>query len=72
MSNFVRMTGLLTALREDSLASGSSFTWNGTAIAAVRKSGAGSLHAVVTDDPDELRTELATATTLDPPIRRTC
>lgn len=75
MTDFIRMTGLLAALRKDFPCFGFVLqrTWNGTAIAAVRESGAGPLHTVVTRDPDEMRVELATAasraSTADGPCR---
>jgi nucleoside-diphosphate kinase len=67
MSDFIRMTGLLAGLREDFPCFWFELqrTWNGTAIAAVRESGAGPLHTVVTGDPEEMRTELATGTSLN-------
>ena len=63
MTDFVRMTGLLAALRKDFPCFGFALqrTRNGAAIAAVRESGAGTLHTVVTGDPDEMRVELAMA-----------
>ena len=64
MTDFIRLTGLLAALRKDFPCFGFELqrAWSGTAIAAVRESGAGSLHTIVTDNPDEMRMELATAT----------
>jgi hypothetical protein len=72
MTDFIQLTGLLAALRKDFPCFGFELqrTWNGTAIAAVRESGVGALHTVVTDDPDEMRLELTTATTTDPPPTR--
>lgn len=63
MTDFIRMTRLLTALRKDFPCFGFELqrSWSGTAIAAIRESGTGSLHTVVTDDPDEMRAELTTA-----------
>lgn len=50
MTDFIRMTGLLLALRKDFPCFGFELqrSWNGTAIAAVRESGTGPLHTVVT------------------------
>jgi hypothetical protein len=63
MTDYIRMTGLLAALRHDFPCFGFELqrSWNGTAIAAVRESGTGALHTVVTDDAGEMRAELATA-----------
>jgi hypothetical protein len=57
------MTGLLAALRHEFPCFGFELqcSQTGTAIAAVRESGTGPLHTVVTADPDEMRAELATA-----------
>ena len=62
MTDFIRMTGLLTALRKDFPCFGFELqrSWNGTAIVAVRERGTGPLHTVVTADPDEMRAELTT------------
>lgn len=63
MTDIIRMTGLLAALRKDFPCFGFELqrTWNGTAIAAVRESGVGSLHTVITGNPEEMRVELAAA-----------
>jgi hypothetical protein len=62
MTDYIQMTGLLTALRADFPSFGFELqrSWNGIAIVAIRESGTGSLHTVVTD-PEEMRTELTTA-----------
>jgi O-succinylbenzoate synthase len=57
------MTGLLAALQHEFPCFGFQLqrSRDGMTIAAVRESGAGTLHTLVTGDPDELRAELATA-----------
>jgi hypothetical protein len=74
MADFVRLTGFLTALRKEFPSFGFELqrTWNGAAIAAVRERGSGSLHTLVTNDPDEMRTALVTVATSEPAAREPC
>lgn len=72
MADLDRLTGLLAAFRKDFPSFGFELqhTWNGPAIAAVRERGAGSLHTLIAQDPDEMRAALVTAATPEPPAAR--